>query len=79
MVSWKNKTPLPQQRRNEENCERRRRVVTVPVVVEPVVVRHDLAVVPVTIPNVEVTVRVADMCEAPPVPLPVREYRHSIH
>ena len=46
-------------------------VVEVPVVVEIVVVRDHLAVVPVTVPHVEVAVRVAEMYEAPSMPLPI--------
>lgn len=53
-------------------CGRGSGVVAVPVVVEPVVVRNDLAVVPVPIADVQVAVRrVAEMCGGPSVPLPL--------
>ena len=75
ITSSYDKTPLPEQGRNEKSCERSRRVVDVPVVVEPVVVRYNLALVPVTIADVEIVVRrVVKMCEAPPVPLPAKRY-----
>ena len=72
----KNKTPPPKQRRNEESCDGSSRVVAVPVIVEPVVVRHHLVVIPVAIPDIQVVVRrVAEMCEAPPVPLLAKRYQ----
>jgi hypothetical protein len=69
--SFKNKT-LPFRERNEVSCERRRRVVAVPVVVEPVVVRHHTAVVPVAVPDIQVAVgRVAETCKVSPMSLPI--------
>ena len=47
-----------------------RRIVSVPVVVEPVVVPMPRTIIPVQIANVDVAVRVAVMYSMPSVPLP---------
>ena len=49
--------------------------MTIPIVVEPVVVRHHPAFVPVAVADIQVVVRrVAEMCEEPPRPLPAKRY-----
>jgi hypothetical protein len=53
--------------------------MAIPVVVEPVVVRHNLAIVPVAITHVKFAIRVAEMCEAPSMSLPAKEYHYPIH
>lgn len=53
------------------SCENRRRVVTVPVVVEPVVAPVPPTVVPVQITNVEVAIGVAVVYTASSRTLPV--------
>ena len=53
-----NKTLPPKWERNEEICENGRRVVDIPVVVEPIHVPVPRTVVPVQVQNVTVTVRV---------------------
>ena len=53
---------------NDEICERRGRVVGVPVVVEPVVVPVPPAAVPVQVLDVQVAVRVAESCAVPSAP-----------
>ena len=59
----KNKTPLPEQERNEESCEKRRHVVAVAIVVEPVVVPVPRAVVvAVEVQEVPVAVLVPQKC-----------------
>lgn len=57
-----NKTPPPERRRNEESCENGRRVVGVPIVVEPVHVPVPLAVIPVEVQRIAVAVRVPEDC-----------------
>jgi len=61
MASFQNKTLLIKER-NKETCEHRRRVVGVPVVVEPVVVPVPLAVVPVQVQDIAVATRTAKDC-----------------
>lgn len=65
------KTKLLRQcrRRNEVSCADSRRVLIVPVVVEPIVVRAVRTVVPIAVADVEIAVAVAKACEAPPMPL----------
>lgn len=53
------------------SCEHRRRVVGVPVVVEPVVAPVPHAIVPVEVTNVEVVVGVAVLYEMPSMPSPL--------
>lgn len=60
---FQNKTLPPKRReRNEAICEHGRRVVDVPVVVEPVHVPVPRTVVPVQIQDVAVAVRVPQDC-----------------
>lgn len=62
MVSSQNKTlPANSQERNEESCSNSRRVVTVEVVVEPVVVLLPVSTIPDEVAHIEVVVRVAVM------------------
>ena len=50
----------------------RRQVVSIPIIVEPVVVPVPLAVIaPIEIQHVAVAVRVAQICRMPSVPLPL--------
>lgn len=59
MGRYQNKTPPEKiERRNEEICETKRGVVGVPIVVEPVPVDDNLAVVLEEIRNVEVAIAV---------------------
>ena len=57
-------------RENDEICERRDRVVGVPVVVEPVVVPVPPVAVPVEVLDVQVAARVAESCAVPSAPPP---------
>ena len=57
-----NKTLPDAQERNKDSSEHRRRVIGIPVIVEPVVVPVPLAVIPVQVENVPVTVRVEQDC-----------------
>lgn len=45
--------------RNEESCEKSRRVVAIPVVVEPVIVPVPHVIVEIEVTNIEVVVRIA--------------------
>lgn len=55
--------PINQGRRNKESCATRRRIVGIPLIVEPIVVPVPLAIiVPVEIENVTVAIRVAKNC-----------------
>ena len=65
-------TKLPRfvRRRNKQSCVQSRRVVAVPVVVEPVDIPVPPAAVPVQIPDIQVAVRVAVAYEAPSMPPP---------
>ena len=58
MDSSKNKT-LPTRERNKENCEIRRWIVVIPIIVDPIVVPVPLVAIEVKITNVEVAIRVA--------------------
>lgn len=58
MDNFKNKTP-PNGERSEESCEPSSRIVGIPVVVEPVVVRHPLPVLEVRVTDAQVVVGVA--------------------
>jgi hypothetical protein len=70
--------------RSEVICETSRRVVTVPVVVEPVPVDDDLTVVHVDVRDVEVAIAVTDertecrLCHHPLNALKVESYSASI-
>jgi hypothetical protein len=58
MDNFKNKTlPTKSQERNRKICDGSRWILTIPVVVEPVVVPIGLAIVPVEIVDIQVTVR----------------------
>ncbi len=70
MASLRNKT-LPARERNEVICEQSRRVVAVPVVVEPVVVPIPRPVVEIQIANVKVAIGVAVTYRMPPLPPPL--------
>lgn len=74
-VNFQNKTPPPcRQRRNEEVCERRSGVVSVPVVVEPVVVPDPLVSVPVEVTDVEVAIGVAVLYRPPSISPPLEVF-----
>ena len=70
-----NKT-LPVRERNEVICEQSRRVVAVPVVVEPVVVPIPHPVVEIQIADIEIAIRVAVAYRMPSLPPPL-EYSRS--
>jgi hypothetical protein len=53
------------------SCENRSRIIDVEVVIKPVIVLIPLAVVPIQVTDVEVAIRVAVVCGAPPISLPV--------
>ena len=57
--------------RSEANSAQSRRVVDVPVVVEPVVVPVPPAIVPVEVTHIQVVVRVAVAYSVPSVPPPI--------
>ena len=69
-ASHKRNSRLKVKRENDEICERRSRVLIVEVIVEPVVVPVPLPVVPVQVLDVQVAVRVAELCAAPSAPPP---------
>ena len=55
--------------RNKKICDGSRRILTIPVVVEPVVVPVQLAIVPIQVADIQVAVRrVAKMYEVSPIP-----------
>ena len=54
-----------------EGCANRRRIVLVPVVVEPVVVPVPPVAVPIEVTDAQVAVRIAVMCGVPSVSLPL--------
>ena len=54
--------------------------MTIPIVVEPVVVRLHPAFVPVAIADVQVVVRrVTEMCEVPSKPLPAKRCPYLVN
>ena len=58
-----NKTPPPKRERNEESCENGRRVASVAIIVEPVVVPFPVAiVVAIEVEEVPIAVGVAQYC-----------------
>ena len=59
MDNSQNKTLLKDEERNKVRCGHRRRIIVVPVVIQPVVVPVPLVVVPVEVTNHEVAVGVA--------------------
>ena len=61
----KNKTPPISWGRNEKSCEPRRRIVAVPVVLEPVVAPVPHVAVEVEVTDVELLAGVAVMYSAP--------------
>ena len=72
MDNSQNKTPPRQTRGNlrEETGGNRGRVIDIPPVVEIVVVHVPLTVVPVHVTDIQVAIRVADICKTPPMTLP---------
>ena len=69
MDSLQNKTLLESEERNKKICDGSRRSLTIPVVVEPVVVPVQLAIVPIQVADIQVAVRrVAKMYEVSPIP-----------
>ncbi|MBU1890365.1 hypothetical protein KJ782_02640 [Patescibacteria group bacterium] len=65
------KTKLSQTReRNEVICEDTRRVVVVPVIVEPVVVPVPPVIIPVEVTDVDIAISVAVLYSVPSMPLP---------
>lgn len=72
MGSYSNKTPPDKAREeNEVICRDRRRVVVVPLIVEPVVVPVPLLAVPIEITDIEVAIGVAVLYKTSSVPLPI--------
>ena len=58
------------------SCENHRRIVSIPVIVEPVVVPVPLAIVPVQIEDIAVAVRAAEnLYRMPPIPPPLEYSR----
>jgi hypothetical protein len=57
--------------RSKSSCAQSRRVLDIPVVVEPVVVPVPPAIVPGEVTHVQVAVRVAVAYSVPSVPLPI--------
>lgn len=68
-ASYKNKT-LPVRERNEVGCEQSRRVIAVPLIVQPVVVPIPRPIVEVQIADIQVAVRVAVAYRMPSLPPP---------
>jgi hypothetical protein len=62
--------------RNKKSCVNQRRVVVIPVVVEPIEVPVPPVAVPVEVTNVEVAIPVAVMYKTPSIPLLI-EYSPS--
>jgi len=48
------------------------------VIVEPVVVRDHLTVVPIAIADIQVAVRVAEICEIPSIPPPIEVPKNDL-
>jgi hypothetical protein len=73
--NFQNKTPPPyRQRRNEEVCKRRSGIVSVPVIVEPVVVPDPLVSVPIEVTDVEVAIGVAVLYRSPSISPPLESF-----
>lgn len=74
------KTKLSQrlvERESEDDCEKRR-VVRLPVIVEPVVAPVPPTVVPIQVTDVEVAIRVAVMHDVPSIAPPLEYSRDCI-
>lgn len=55
--------------RNKKICERRRRILTIPIIVEPIVVPVQSTIVPIQVTNIQVVVRrVPKMYEVSSIP-----------